>query len=127
MKCNICLSLVHVKCIPFLTKKDSVYTERENNNWICSKCIGGILPFNHITEDDDFVHALAENWWTDPLIPLDLLYNDDRVFQPFELNFDENMPLGDIDPDIQFYHNQYNNNLISSDYHLEESFNKKNF
>ena len=125
MECSTCNNLVHVKCIPFLTKKDSVYLERESNKWICSKCIEELLPFNHLYEEDDFITALWDYWYTESPIPFDLIQNTDRVFQPFELNADSNSPLLDIDPDVQFFHNQNKNNFQSCEYHLEESFNKK--
>ena len=41
-----------------------------------------------------------------------------------DLNENENIPLYDIDPDVQFFLNQCNAALPNCDYHLEDSFNK---
>ena len=48
-----------------------------------------------------------------------------KIFSPFELNEDSNLPLIDSDPDVQFYNNQCNYSLHSCDYYLEDAFNKK--
>jgi len=47
----------------------------------------------------------------------------DKIFLPFDLNTDENLPLHDSDPDIQYYQSICNSTLNACDYHLEESFN----
>ena len=62
---------VHLNCIPFVDKKDSIYMEREHNQWFCIKCIEDILPFNHCNDDDDFYEYLSDysvspiyrGWW----------------------------------------------------------------
>ena len=125
LRCDVCIGLVHLKCIPYLDKNDSVYTERSSNTWICPTCAEDIFPFNHFDSNDEFISALADTWSIDSLLPMHLLQSDNRVFQPFELNVDMTSPLIDIDPDVQFYHNQQNVNLMSCEYHLEDSFNKK--
>ena len=99
------------------------YTGREHGEWICLRCIENILPFNHFDDDGEFLSALAEYWQTKLLLPFDVLKNDNRVFMPLDLNSDKTSPLSDVDPDIQFYQNQQSINLLSCDYHLEESFN----
>ena len=124
MKCTLCNNRVHLNCLPSLTKADSLYIERETNNWYCYNCTAYIFPFNHLTEQDDFINALAENYLTESCMSLHFIQSNDRVFQPFELNVDADSPLSDIDPDLQYYHNQYQSN-ISCDYYLEDSFNKR--
>ena len=51
--------------------------------------------------------------------------DQNKIFSPFELNEDSNLPLIDSDPDVQFYNNQCNYSLHSCDYYLEDAFNKK--
>ena len=47
------------------------------------------------------------------------------MFSPFELNEDDNhSPIRDLDPDVQFYRNHANNDLLlSCKYYHEQSFN----
>ena len=59
------------------------------------------------------------------MIPLNILIDQNKIFTPFELNEDLNLPLIDSDPDVQFYNSQCNNSLHTCDYYLEDSFNKK--
>ena len=58
-------------------------------------------------------------------MPLDILIDQNKIFTPFELNEDLNLPLIDSDPDVQFYNSQCNNSLHYRDYYLEDSFNNK--
>ena len=125
LKCSICQDDIHLKCLPYVDKKDSIYREKQHNVWFCTKCTGGIFPFNWVSEDDDFLANLYENQSSEPMIPLSLLLDNDKQFLPFELNEDFNIPLFDIDPDIQYYNNHWNNVLHSCDYYLEDTFNKK--
>ena len=88
-------------------------------------CTNDIFPFNGTDEDDDFLETLAELQETEPLIPLNILMDQNKIFNPFELNEGLDLPLIDSDPDVQFYNSQCNNSLHSCDYYLEDSFNKK--
>ena len=108
-----------------VNKEDSIYIHRDSNIWFCTICIKDIFPFNGTEEDDEFIEIIAEFQETDPLIPLNVLIDQNKIFTPFELNEDLNVPLIDSDPDVQFYNNQCNNSLHSCDYYLEDSFNKK--
>ena len=127
MQCTCCKELCHLKCLPMVSKKDSVYTNRTNNNWFCLRCTQSSLPFNHFHDDDDFIEALSSDWRKDLLIPLNLIKDLNKIFLPFDLNTDDNdnLPLHDADPDIQYYQTVCNNTLNSCDYHLEDSFNNK--
>ena len=53
LTCCVCKYDVHLNCIPFVDKKNSIYMEREHNQWFCIKCIEDIFPFNHCNDDDD--------------------------------------------------------------------------
>ena len=123
LQCTSCKQFCHLKCLPMVSKKDSVYTNRTKNNWFCLECTQSSLPFNHFTDDDDFIEALSSDWRTESIIPLDFVNNLDKMFLPFDLNTNENLPLHDADPDIQYYQMVCNSTLNSCDYHLEDSFN----
>ena len=120
IRCNMCQHDIHLKCLPMVDKNDSIYIERHLNDWYCTNCIGNILPFNWIIEDEDFLLNLFEIQSKECSVPLEFLLDEDKIFSPFELNENENSPLYDVDPDIQFYNNQYNSILQSCDYYLED-------
>ena len=125
LKCDYCHASVHLKCLPMVSKTDSIFVHRDTNVWYCTKCSESIFPFNCIDEDDDFTAALADLQNRQPIIPYEILLNQDRIFSPFELNENVEMPMMDIDPDIQFYNNQCINTLQSCDYYIEDTFNAK--
>ena len=84
-----------------------------------------IFPFNQTEEEKEFLEFLSELQENDPLIPLDILINQNKIFTPFELNEDLNLHLIDSDPDVQFYNSQCNNSLHFCDHHVENYFNNK--
>ena len=51
-----------------------------------------ILPFNSIVEENDFLECLFELQCIESPIPLSLLLDENRIFSPFELNEQENLP-----------------------------------
>ena len=124
-QCSNCNDLTHINCLPFVNKNDSLYTERHASEWYCITCSEDIFPFNHLCEEEDFILAISDYWHIDETVPFNDLNIQEKLFTPFDLNENENVPLYDIDPDIQFYRNQCNTSLPNCDYHLEDSFNKK--
>ena len=56
------------------------------DNWICLFCTEDALPFNHITNDDEFVNAISENWNIYSKFSVKEL--EDRIFNPSEINDD---------------------------------------
>ena len=77
-----------------------------------------MLPFNHIEENNGFyaaVHELSKSTADS------LRYLSDKVFQPFESDYNDYEELNDTDPDFNFY-NAMNQNR-SCNYYLESSFN----
>ena len=94
---------MHLKCLPMVNKDDSIYVHRDSNVWFCTVCTRDIFPFNGTEEDDEFLEILAELQENYSLIPLNILIDQNKIFTPFELNEDLNLPLIDSDPDVQFY------------------------
>ena len=123
LTCTLCLSQVHLKCLPFVSKEDSIYVRRGNDTWFCKLCVMSIFPFNMIDDDEEFISTLSESWTSDK-ISYDTLKQQHKLFTPFDLNECENAPLYDIDPDIQYYSNICNASLHKCDYFLEDGFNK---
>ena len=123
-RCTLCKSLVHIKCLPYVTKSDTVYTLRDMDDWYCIICTSNLFPFNQISEESEFLSGLSENWTTPNVLPYDLLHKQ-NIFQPFELNDNQESPLFDLDPDLQFYNTHCNAVLNSCDYYLEDTFNTK--
>ena len=125
LKCDNCLERVHLKCLPMVNKDDSLYINRNSNIWFCPVCLGNILPFNRIEDDDSYMEVIYDLQEANESIPFDVLLSNDNMFCQFELNEDFDLPLAESDPDIQYYNSQYNSSLKSCDYYLEDSFNKK--
>ena len=125
LKCSSCRGKVHLKCLPVVDKHHIIYIHRESNIWFCTVCTQDIFPFNGVDDDSEFLETLAGFQQWDSLISFDILVAQNKIFCPFELNEDLNLPLFDSDPDIQFYNNQCNSSLYSSNYHSEDSFDNK--
>ena len=124
LKCDSCKSIVHINCLPNVSKNDPLYTQRETSVYFCSMCLRSIFPFNHL-DYEDYIKAISESWDNDPLVTLETLNNQELIFSPFDLNEDYVNPLNDIDPDQQFYHDMFRESLSSCDYFLENTFNEK--
>ena len=125
LQCKNCQTLVHIRCLPFIDKNDSVYTNRHTDVWYCTECTNEIFSYNHYIDNEDFMIAISDSWQSTEGVPFDQLTADDKIFVPFEINESDNTPLHDVDPDLQFYVNHCNPSANGSDYYLENSFNKK--
>ena len=106
--CCACKYRVHLRCLHQVSITDSLYTNRDKNDWICPVCIQNALAFNHYDDDDEFIESVSESWEKDTTLPLAVIKSQNYFFSPFELNEDAELPLHDIDPDVQFYNNQCN-------------------
>ena len=56
LTCVICQQSIHNRCSA-LNHDERAYV---NNHWFCTNCIGSNLPFNHIIDDDEFVHEINQ-------------------------------------------------------------------
>ena len=125
LRCSLCKQHVHLNCLPFVSRADDLYQTHENNHWYCTRCITDILPFNHISTDEDFILAVSENLSLPVTLPYDALLSQESLFTPFDLNESHNSPLFESDPDLQLYNLQCNAVLNSCDYYVEDSLNLK--
>ena len=118
ISCSHCKNKCHLKCIS--VNDFEMSSLKSSNDWYCFNCLCETLPFLNIVDDSEFIDALSlkdhfeTNW--------DNLY--DRLFNPFTLS-DEmpNDPLGDVDPDQNFYSDMalYSQSLCK--YYSEKTFN----
>lgn len=122
--CGSCGESCHLKCLPNVKPTDSIYINRDSDNWLCMPCNQSIFPFNHIGSDYEFYNILSENSG---------LVNENNlsqlVFNPFD-NFDDGpffqSPLLECDPDLQYYNDVTNvDNVSQCEYYSEEVFKKK--
>ena len=125
LKCSVCFSFVHIRCIPYVNSNDHDFIESNRDGWFCTRCTENIFPFNQVCDDDEFLRNLSENWEINLGHVFANASHFDRLFVPFEINEDETSPLYDTDPDINFYQGIQNNSINSCDYYYENSFNKK--
>ena len=117
--------MVHLKCLPQVNKTDSVYTERESNDWSCTKCNQSLFPFNHYYDDTDYFSAIDEQFIAQSSVPFDMLVKSDLLFSPFDTNDSDFNCMNDIDPDVHFYNSHLNSDSLSCEYYLEDMFNSK--
>ena len=116
---------MHLKCLPNVNVTDTLYSNRESNDWLCLKCSQEIFPFNHYNEDEDFINALNESCMYGSIALLGQLSGYE--FNPFDRN-DENIdaPLYDSDPDLQYYNDiAYFNSARNCNYYIEQSLKRE--
>ena len=124
LQCNNCKDLVHLKCLPQVSREDSIYTDRATNNWFCMMCVQCIFPYNHFDDENTFMQELSNHWVSGTMMSYESIKGQNKLFIPFDLNEKDNHPLHDVDPDVQYYQVTCNDVLNTCDYHLEESFNR---
>ena len=100
LQCSNCRGKVHLKCLPFVSKTDDIYTKKDVNTWYCTICTKNIFPFNHIDDDEDYLEALSENWSLYDGIPFNILKDHNKMFVPFELNEDEHLQLFELESEL---------------------------
>ena len=93
---DFCKVTVHLKCLPSVNKKDSLYTNRDKSVFYCSLCLRDIFAYNRL-DDEDFIEALAESRENQPLVSFETLENQKLIFSPFDFNDNFDNPLQDVD------------------------------
>ena len=59
LTCDFYKGTVHLKCLPSVNKKDSLYTNSDKLVFYCSLCLRDIFANNRL-DDEDFIEALVE-------------------------------------------------------------------
>ena len=110
--CCICSKGYHMKCITLCPDYTQKLTE-EMNDWYCPTCLSCLFPYNLITDENDFISAIAD---ISCVSQKSFCYLSDKLFMPFELNDkDHRSALCDIDPDLHFYQ-EFNQATVKCNY-----------
>ena len=125
LTCCACKHVIHLKCLPACFQNSIPISELPITDWLCIDCTASLFPFNHILDNGEFMKTISEGWNSFSDFPFHLVC--DQLFNPFEWNeVNENMPLFDADPDLQYLNdNTYVDNIANCDYFVEETFNRK--
>ena len=121
--CHSCHAEIHYNCCGLLLS--AFEKEISTGKWFCRPCVGGIFPFNHFEDDNDFMKCVQAMSHSSNIATG--LQNSMKIFNPFDINEDDNEITeyhGDIDPD-RCYFNEYSYKLFKNcNYYTEDSFNK---
>ena len=112
--CMNCKITYHAKCVHL--DKDDIHNV---NFWYCSYCLGDILAYNHIDDDNEFYSTILEGMLD---CPFNVHEMSKKVFIPFEINDEFDTPLTEIDPDMQFYLESNYIKNTKCDYYIEDTF-----
>ena len=118
IKCNICLTYYHLKCITVCSEylKD---LSSAVNDWFCTKCITDLFPYNHLEND-------VEYYWPAMMFQSQLvnLYITCLRNYVWSLNWTTK-----ITPHFSWcrswysFYNTFNQSSIQCNYYLETTFN----
>ena len=114
INCSICYQSTHIHCSQ--TYSDEIPVINTPITWFCKHCLGSILPFNHILDDDEFLHVINELNNNQIITFTDL---QKLHINPFNLN--ENTD-NDNDPNK---HYELNNINDKCNYYCSDSLNNK--
>ena len=120
LQCCICDAVVHRECIPLT--RDEYRSMSQVDSWICIDCTKSLFPFNHIDDDDIYNTEISEFYCDMPHFATVL--NQNKVFSPFDLNDNENLPLFACDPDANYYNDIAINSFKDSNFYSADSFNE---
>ena len=119
--CSLCGESLHIACVPMSRDEYTVHVNTVDN-WICTLCCSDLFPFNHFEDGVSFIDAIMECYLG---IKDYTMNNQEKIFMPFELDeFEKNLPLLDIDPDLNFFNHINSNIFQSSKYYTEDSSNE---
>ena len=119
IKCVICDGINHIKCKSLKTE-EQLYILNSKSTWYCSKCLSSNLPFNHYADEDEFLNAI----YVKDHFELNWDSFSQKLFNPFDFNDSDNdIPLNDADPDLNFYNEIFGSFSAICNYYQEDSFN----
>ena len=111
MLCNYCKVTKNV-----FTNHDRSHPPNLNSTWLCSRCLGDILPFNHYLDDDDFQMAILDFSFNSDA---NLLNLNNLIFNPLLVDFDSQSNVNDA-----YSSNDTIDSPTTSSYFLEDQFNR---
>ena len=112
----------HKKCLPNFTENDFIYAKNTTNYWSCTICNTTNFPFNNIEDDEEFIKmANKQNFLTSTLNNEDLI---EKLINPADIDKEiHDQYLNDIDPDLNYYAQEINSTLESSNYQSTDLIN----
>ncbi len=115
LTCAICRQSIHYRCSTF-DQDELAYLS--NQSWFCRNCIGNSLPFNHFTDDDEFIHEINQFYENEQI---SLTHLQSLKINPFFLN-------DATDNDDKEQNKPYDIAKINDkcNYHCSDSFNDQN-
>ena len=124
LKCSACKHSFHIDCLS-VTKNDSIYVNRLSDPWICIICMQNCIPFNHLDDEEFYDCSIPSYCHKIGRSLFDLNHSNDAFYRVDSTDFDgSHDPLGDLNPDEQFFRflpGIFNQSL----YYDEDSFNAK--
>ena len=118
--CSICGESLHIACVPMSRDEYTVHVNTVAD-WICTLCCDDLFPFNHVEDDLSFIDVIMDCCLGIKYYTMNI---QEKIFMPFELDeFENNMPMLDIDPDLNFFTHINSDIFQSSKYYTEDSFN----
>ena len=119
-----------LQCVDYCSWRalsESVSVAVNGVSWFCRLCNERIFPFNHIKSDNELTVTLYQ-FMGYALIPgAEFQPPDQMIFDPFDIYELEDQIIeyhGELDPDSNYF-NQFSHRLYnSSNYYVEDSFNK---
>ena len=109
--CSICNQSAHTNCALHQPTDDGFST---SEGWYCKFCIGSVLRFNHIIDDNEFIHELNQFYFNHK-ISFEELQN--LKINPFNLNESNDKTLN-----VNVFHDTANDNE-KCNYHCSDTFN----
>ena len=123
IKCCLCSKNIHKKCTMLNETEFDKLSQSQIDHWSCRICNESVFAFNDTDDDDLFQRSIFELNLDNP--SLSIIQGHNLILEPFDLNDDsDDIPLSDIDPDLQFYNNIHHNLYNKCDYFDECDFNR---
>ena len=123
ISCCICHEKCHLRCISS-NDEELCTIKTDVKPWFCMICVSSALPFNPYEDETEYKDALSCNDHFDRVLES----FSDKVFNPLSSDSkDIDLPLGDLDPDTNFYNDVLYQSTSLCKYYLEESFKNELF
>ena len=121
--CCLCSISIHKNCTMLNETEFKELLPTQIIHWSCRICNESLFAFNSADNDELFHRYLCELKLDN--VGLSIIHEHNLILEPFDLNEDsDDIPLSDIDPDLQFYNSIHHRLYNNCDYFDENSFNK---
>ena len=121
LQCCICSEKVHRECIPLTLDEFNLLNTTASQEWMCEFCSKNVFPFHDYSDEDEFLSELYIFFKSMPYVIHKI--NLETVFNPLDCD-DNNMPLSDCDPDLNYYSDFAQNIFQDCLYYGTDEFNE---